>query len=112
MTDFFTLGLYQLENLISARPSFRFLDVRLQPQLVSSVRVQNVLSHATVVPASEVQNHLKRLQANPGDPLVLVCEDGRLSNGLATELETAGFKQVYIVEGGLDGLLREAALSG
>jgi rhodanese-related sulfurtransferase len=83
----------------------------MHPQLVTSARVQGVLSHATVVRAPDLVEHLKNQGARPDDPIVLMCEDGRLSNAAAVDAEAAGFGQVYVVEGGLDGLLREATLS-
>lgn len=106
------LGLFQLEGLSIARPSFTFLDIRLHPQVVSTVRVQSVLSHATPVRALDVPNHLQNLSTRVDEPIILLCEDGRLSSGIAADLESAGFTQVYIVDGGLDGLLREATASG
>lgn len=112
MTSFFQLGLYQLENLFIARPSFRFLDVRLQPRPVSVPRVQAILAHATVVPSSQVLTYLRNTKCGPDEPIVLLCEDGRLSSSVGMQLNEAGFKQIYLAENGLDGLIREAAVSG
>jgi rhodanese-related sulfurtransferase len=108
---FFTLGLYQIENLIMARPSFRFFDIRVRPQIVADARVQSILVHASVVRKSELMAYVENQHVRPDEPIILLCEDGRLSSTAATELEAAGFKQLYVVEGGLDGLLREATLS-
>lgn len=108
----FTLGLYQLENLISARPTFHFFDVRVHPQSVANSRVEAVLSTATVVSANHLRGYLDTREARQDDPIVLLCEDARLSARLGAELEAAGYQQVYIVDGGLDGLLREATSSG
>lgn len=112
MSSFFQIGLYQLENLLFARPSFRFLDVRLQPRPVSVPRVQNVLAHAAVVSSHQALNHLRNTDCRSDEPIVLLCEDGRLSQSVAASLEAAGFQQIYVVEGGLDGLIRDAAISG
>lgn len=112
MSSFMTLGLYQLENLVMARPSFRFLDVRMHPQIVSIPRVQAILATATVVSKTQVVDHLKNVKCGSDDPVVLLCEDGRLSHTVANELDSSGFKQIYLVEGGLDGLLREATVTG
>jgi len=112
MSSFFQIGLYQLENLLIARPAFRFLDVRLQPRPTSVPRVQNVLSHATVVSSHQVVNFLRNADCRADEPIVLLCEDGRLSQSVATSLEAAGFQQIYVIENGLDGLIREAAVSG
>jgi rhodanese-related sulfurtransferase len=111
MNSAFPIGLYQLENLLIARPTFHFLDVRLQPRAVSAPRIQNILAQAAVVTSTQVLTYLRNLESRVDDPIVLLCEDGRLSHTIAMQLEEAGFRQVYIVEGGLDGLLREASMS-
>jgi len=61
-----------------------------------------------VVRASELDQHLKNFEAGKNDPLILFCEDGHLSMAEAERLQRQGYTQVYVIEGGTDGLLREA----
>jgi rhodanese-related sulfurtransferase len=112
MPSFLTLGLYQIENLLMARPSFQFLDLRLHPQLVAEPRVQSILAQAHVVRGTDVLNYLQNFGASKDEPVVLLCEDARISMKAAAELDAVGFHQLYVVDGGLDGLLREATSSG
>lgn len=112
MSAYFTLGLFQLESLIQARPTFLFFDIRIRPQIVGIPQVQAVLDQATVVRRDQLLTNLKTRDARKDDPIILMCEDGRLSISAAGELEAAGFAQVYVVDGGLDGLLRECAANG
>jgi rhodanese-related sulfurtransferase len=103
-----TIGLFQLENLIHARTPFLLLDVRVFPQLVASPRVQACLDYAQVVPAQNLVEFLEASSVDKQSPIILFCEDGRLSWSQAGVLESKGYTQVYVVEGGTDGLLREA----
>jgi rhodanese-related sulfurtransferase len=109
MSSFFGLGLFQLESLIQARPSFSFFDIRIRPQIVGIPQVQAVLDQAQVARRELLLTNLKNQKARKEDPIILLCEDGRLSLSAAEELEREGFSQVYVVDGGLDALLREAS---
>lgn len=108
--EFFGLGLYQLESLIHARPQFRFFDVRVRPQILSLPQVQAVMSHAVPVASQELPSYLTNHKIVKDEPIILVCEDGRLSRSLATKLYQDGYHQIYVVDGGVDALLSEASL--
>lgn len=103
-----TLGLFQLESLMLASAPYHLIDLRMAPMAVSSARVQACLNTAKVVPASDLAEHLKTYELGFDYPVILVCEDGRLSMSEAQRLIDQGFMQVYVVEGGTDGLLRES----
>lgn len=103
-----TLGLFQLESLIHTRAPFILLDVRVFPQLVASARVQACLNIAQVVLAEDLIGYLEAHQIGREMPIVLFCEDGRLSWGQAQKLDAEGYSQVYVVQDGVDGMLREA----
>lgn len=103
-----TVGLFQLENLMLSSARFHLLDLRLQPMVLPSARVQACMNTAQVVQAPFLKEHLKNFKVGTHEPIILVCEDGRLSLSKAEELQKKGFEQVYVVEGGTDGLLREA----
>ncbi len=103
-----SLGLFQLESLMLANAPYYLVDLRMQPMVVPSARVQACLNTAKVVEASQLAEHLKTYDLGFNYPVILVCEDGRLSSSEAQKMIDLGFMQVYIVEGGTDGLLREA----
>lgn len=103
-----SLGLFQLESLMLAAAPYHLVDLRLSPMLLRSPRVQACMSTAHVVDPSQVAEHLKTFDLGFDYPVILVCEDGRLSMNEAQRLMDEGFMQVYVVEGGTDGLLREA----
>ena len=42
-------------------------------------------------------------------PVVLLCQNGKASEASAAALEAAGFSNIYVVAGGVEGLLSELA---
>lgn len=99
-----TIGLFQLENLAMMPTRFAFLDLRAQAAPVSS-HIDNLLMRSTLVAPEKAESHLK--DADKEEPVVLVCEDGNTSMEVARRLEAAGFDNVYVVSGGVAGLLSE-----
>ncbi|MGE0526607.1 MAG: rhodanese-like domain-containing protein [Bdellovibrionales bacterium] len=100
------IGLFQLENLFLVPSRWVFIDIReshgpVEPQ------VESLLRKATPLSRREVRVHLERCGADREAPIVIVCETGASSAEVARELERAGFNQVYIVAGGVAGLLSE-----
>lgn len=102
-----SLGLFQLESLVLARAPGALIDLRKLPMMVPSPRVQACLSTAQVVDPRDLEGFLKRQNLGQHSPVILMCEDGQMSNAFAQKLLSKGFTQVYTVEGGTDGLLRE-----
>lgn len=103
-----SLGLFQLESLMLASAPYYLIDLRVMPMMLPSARAQACLNTAKVVSAPDLFEHLKTFELGFDYPVILVCEDGRLSASEAQKLMDQGFMQVYVVEGGTDGLLREA----
>lgn len=98
------IGLFQLENLLSIRNQFVFLDVRLKKEDWPA-KLKNVLQPAVHVDQS--RNYLLQQKIPPATPIMLIDEDGRRADSVARELEDAGYKQIYVVADGLAGLLSE-----
>lgn len=98
------VGLFQVENLTSIRGQFVFLDVRLKNEAWPE-KLKIVLQSAIHVDQS--RNYLLQNKIPPATPIMLIDEDGRRSEAVARDLEEAGFKQIYVVADGLEGLLSE-----
>lgn len=58
------------------------------------------LANSINIPADEIQNRLKELSKDR--PVLLVDNDGRRSRMASPLLRGTGFKDVYILQGGLD----------
>ena len=105
------IGLFQLENLLISRSPFLFLDLRSVTELESAslpAELQNVVAGAVRIGPAEVLGHLKGLNHDLDRPLVLLSQDGSVSEQVAAQLEAGGYRNVYVVAGGVVGLLSES----
>lgn len=100
------IGLFQLENLATTPARFRLLDLRLQMEAVDPL-IDRVLKLGIPVAAADVVKLVRGENLPPEIPLVLICETGERSREAAVALEGAGYQQIYVVGGGVAGLLSE-----
>lgn len=100
------LGLFQLENLLMNPNMFMFLDLRGSRDSAHPA-VDGLLKRAHGVSEPAVDKFLDEKRWPKERPVVLVCADGMTSARTARALEAAGFEQIYIVAGGVAGLLSE-----
>lgn len=100
------LGLFQLENLFQNPNRFSFFDLRRERK-PSTPQIEKLLKQAIEASAHDLVERLTAEKVAKEHPIVLVCETGATSAQLARELESAGFEQIYIVAGGVEGLLSE-----
>lgn len=100
------IGLFQLENLSMMPTRFMFLDLRVQTAAVHP-QIDGLLKKSVAVKADEAEAHLSKSLPDKNQPVVLIDESGERSEALARRLETAGYTNVYVVTGGVAGLLSE-----
>lgn len=100
------IGLFQLESLMLNPNMFLLIDMRAD-RGPAGPPLDPLLSRARHVVPEQLQSYLVAEKIPRERPLVLLCGDGRVSQAAASALEAAGFDQVYIVAGGLSGLLSE-----
>ena len=101
------IGLFQLENLLYTHTRFCFLDLREAVAAVENAALKPLIARAERVPAEKVEGHLNETQIAKEAPIVLLCENGRSSAAVSQRLEKSGYKNVYVVEGGVEALLLE-----
>jgi rhodanese-related sulfurtransferase len=98
------IGLFQLENLLSIRNQFIFLDIRVNfdewPR-----ELKTILRSAVHVGQS--RDYLAIHKVPLETPIILIDENGERSKIEARELELAGYNQIYTVAEGVLGLLSE-----
>lgn len=58
---------------------------------------------AKSLPLAQVEPEHKLLAAAKSRPVVLVCRTGQGANAAAAKLRKAGFPQVFVLDGGIDG---------
>lgn len=98
--------MFQLENLTLTFMPFVFFDLRAERTAVHP-EIDPLLARAEGVAPARVLERLGELGVPKNIPVVLVSEDGRSATQLYAPLERAGFAQVYVVEGGVRGLVAE-----
>lgn len=102
------IGLFQLENLTISRSPFVFLDLRESRDEKLPPAIANCLQLAQPMNARDVKTHLEEQLKVPKEyPVLLVSQDGEVSQQTARDLEAAGFKNIYIIIGGVEGLVSE-----
>ena len=98
------IGLFQLENLILARSPMTFIDLR-EEESSPPEPIGRYLKAALKLKPEDVRRHLQN--ADKDKPVLLVSEDESGSSAVARDLEAAGFTNVYIIAGGVEGLVSE-----
>jgi rhodanese-related sulfurtransferase len=103
-----SIGLFQLENLVLSRSPFVFIDLR-QPidDRALPEPLSGYLKLAQRIGSEEVKAHLQKNAVDKNKPVLLLSANEVASVVVARDLEAAGYANVYIVAGGLDGLLSE-----
>ncbi len=102
------IGLFQLENLVLTRTKFCFLDLRADLDRSVPEPLKNVLESIQPMLVNEVADRLQTLALAKEHPIVLLCTNGKTSKQVAQKLESLGYVNVYVIEGGVLGLLEEA----
>lgn len=87
------LGVNDAVKLANARDGV-FLDVRSVEHFKAGAVPQS-----RNVPAADLNNKLGSLPKDK--PIIIVCERGRTSVGIAQTLKSKGFQEVYCLQGGL-----------
>ncbi len=102
-----SIGFFQLENLIVSRSTFVFLDVGTDGSEVLPEPLDKYVKHAVKVEPAGLNDHLTQLAVGKERPIVLISQTEAKSAVAAQALEAAGYTNVYIIEGGVVGLLSE-----
>ena len=69
--------------------------------------LKNILKNAVKINGADVERHLKENKLALDAPIILLCENGKSSGVVCGILEKQGYKNVYVAEGGIEGLLSE-----
>ena len=100
------IGLFQLENLIHSHIRFVLLDLRKRTEPFPGA-LEAILVRCVRPGVKSVEEFLAVERAAKDAPVILFCENGRTSSEEAAKLESAGYQNVYVIEGGVEGLLSE-----
>jgi rhodanese-related sulfurtransferase len=109
MGEIFEIGYFQLENLSLNQVSFVFFDLRKVRDPVKDEPLRSMMKPALAMDSEDVTAYLSEKAFDKTTPIVLMCEDGQVSRGLASGLEEQGYVNVNVIENGFRGLLDEAS---
>ncbi|WP_232827791.1 rhodanese-like domain-containing protein [Marinomonas shanghaiensis] len=59
------------------------------------------ITGAMNIPATKMQDNLKRLEKHKETPIIIVCKSGITSGASAKDLKKAGFSKIYKLQGGI-----------
>ena len=71
---------------------------------------QNLFIKAVLIKAKLLQTEIKTMELPTHQPVVLVCSDGKQSLKSAESLTKDGYINVFVVKGGLKGLIKEIVM--
>ncbi len=92
----------ELQTRISTGENMFILDLRPQDEYV-----QHHIQGSTNVPFGELQNSLTQIPDN--QEVVLVCFHGASSVSAAEYLDTQGYENLAVLDGGIEGWEHQAA---
>ncbi|MBK7844925.1 MAG: rhodanese-like domain-containing protein [Bdellovibrionales bacterium] len=104
--DVWKIGPFQLENIIQNSGHFFLFDLREPKVLLEEEELlfAPFLSGARRLPPELVKSSLSELSAGLDSPVILVCQNGRVSSKVAKDLGAHGYVNIYVLEGGVKSL--------
>ncbi|MGZ3724627.1 MAG: rhodanese-like domain-containing protein [Pseudobdellovibrio sp.] len=102
------INFYQLDNLINNRVPFMFYNMSSSlTDWYTSVSRMHVTNHELLVKPDEVLSDVGQKKVPKDYAIVLLCNDGRTSIKLSSELEKLAYTNVYVVNGGYQQIVTE-----
>jgi rhodanese-related sulfurtransferase len=102
------LGRFQLENLISQPLRFHYFDLRKEKRGVKKNEgVSHLLEPALSLSSKTLLEEVSARVDTKDQPIVLLCENGRLSRRVARVLIDMDYKNVCVITRGVRGLTSE-----
>ena len=104
------INFFQLDNLIRNRVPFVLLNLGPSlKELYTSVYKLHVEANEVLTDIEKVIVVLADKKAAKDAPLLLICQDGEKSAALFTDLQSQGYTNVYLIDGGYQQLMTERA---
>lgn len=100
------IGTYQLENLVLQRVPFTLLDLTKNANLVAPFEHLNPYyfnffkTQILTSTAADYKSTEKFQSLSKDAPVIVICDTGKESQAIASELELAGYINVFYVQDG------------
>ena len=105
-TDYYSIEVFQLENLINNQIPFLFFN--LSPHFPVKDHGNFVSSILKLSQAFTEQNIKKKLEStDKSKPIILICEKGTKSLSLTKHLQKEGFINTFFIKDGIMSLIEE-----
>ena len=95
------IGEYQLGNLVGQQVSFLYYFIG---ELDEGNKDHPLLKGVECRPRPGLVEHIIEQAEDTQAPVVLICENGEVSQQVAESLHVAGFINVFVVKGGVNEL--------
>ena len=87
----------EAEKLLKETKGTILIDVRNNSEYIASH-----LENAINIPSRELNEHLNELEIYKDKTIILYCQSGHRSKTVALQLEALGYKNLYVIEGGIN----------
>lgn len=87
----------EAEKLLKETKGNIVIDVRNNSEYIASH-----LENAINIPSRELNEHLNELEIYKDKTIILYCQSGHRSKTVALQLEALGYKNLYVIEGGIN----------
>lgn len=125
MSLFNKIRFYQLENLILQKVPFKFIELFQSSSSDEPTKESTLDAFKHLNPyyqrffkeqffsadIDQLVNGSNQIGLSFESPIILICQDGFSSNEFALALEKVGYKNIYLIEGGLTQLLADAKMA-
>jgi rhodanese-related sulfurtransferase len=91
-----TIDARSARDLIETEPDTLVVDVRT-PGEFESAHIRGAIN----LPLDQVDSHLRRIVADAGGHMILVCQSGRRATQCQAKLTTAGLSDTAVLDGGM-----------
>lgn len=108
MSSLMGIGFFQFDNLIKNRVPFLLLSYGVEfKNFTNGIFQTHLEKHLVSLEKNETMSYLEKQKINKEQSMILICTDGTDSKKMADKLESAGYKNVYFINGGFNQLLKE-----
>lgn len=98
------IGVEAMRSLVAANPDVLVVDVRT-PAEFGTAHIPGALN----LPLEQVDAHLRRIVADAGGSMVLICQSGGRAARAREALEGAGLTDVAVLDGGINAWIAAGA---
>ncbi|MCB0386120.1 MAG: rhodanese-like domain-containing protein [Bdellovibrionales bacterium] len=94
-----------MENILNNSTGFLFFDLSEKEFVNDQDDLKAVLEGCRRASARDIEKTFREMAVSTDQPIVLLCEDGKLSRKVARRLIKSKYTNVYVIAGGKPALI-------